>query len=109
MSDTSKTILSVVSAILAVVAFVLNVGNAKKAIKYSNQYPMAAVVTNVSTATDKVTVQDFNGNLWQFNGCEDYEIDDLVACIVDGKGTAEIKDDVIISARYSGALEGWAK
>lgn len=78
-------------------------------VEKKNIYGMTAVVTNVSQATDTVTIEDFNGNLWQFKGIEDWEVDDIASCVMDNQGTAEIKDDVIISARYGGYWKGWAE
>lgn len=74
-----------------------------------NLYGMTAIVTNVSQDTDTVTIEDFNGNLWQFEGTEDWAINDVVSCIMDSQGTALIKDDVIIKVQYSGYFEGWTK
>jgi len=70
-------------------------------------YGMTAVVTHISEATDTVTIKDFNGNLWQFKGVEDWALNDVASCVMDGKGTALIKDDVIVKVRYSGYFDGW--
>lgn len=75
--------------------------------KISHYYGMTAVVYNISEATDTVTIKDFNGNLWQFKGVEDWALDDVVSCIMDDKGTTLIKDDEIVKVRYSGYFEGW--
>jgi hypothetical protein len=74
-----------------------------------NLYGMTAIVTNVSQATDTVTIEDFNGNLWQFEGIEDWAVNDVVSCVMDGQGTDLIKDDVIIKVQYSGYFEGWTR
>ena len=72
-----------------------------------NLYGLTTVVFDVSYATDTVTVEDFNGNLWQFDGVEDWVKGDICTLVMDSKGTAEIKDDTIISVHYSGYFEGW--
>lgn len=72
-----------------------------------NLYPMTAVVTAVNYETDMVTMRDFNGNLWQFEGCEDWSKNDVVACIMNDKGTPIIFDDEIVDLHYEGWLEGW--
>ena len=54
-----------------------------------------------------MTVEDFNGNLWQFDGAEDWVEGDICTLIMNSKGTEEIKDDTIISVHYSGYFEGW--
>lgn len=74
---------------------------------FSEDYPMTAIVVDVSRANDKVTIKDYNGNLWQYTGVEDYEVGDVVSCIMNSKGTEYIKDDVIIKVKYSGSFEDW--
>jgi len=76
----------------------------------NNLYPLATIVEEIHEANDLVTVRDFNGNLWQFyleESGEDWEIGDICSIIFDSKGTEDIKDDEIISVRYSGWMEGW--
>ena len=99
-----KEILIVVLLVVAVLGTVFTI---RGTIQRSNWYGMTAVVTHVSQANDTVTIKDFNGNLWQFKGAEDWSVDDVVACIMDNKGTELIKDDAIVSVRYSGYFEGW--
>lgn len=70
-------------------------------------YPMTGVVLHVSEETDLVTIKDFNGNLWQFSGVEDWNPDDVVSCIMDDRGTPQIHDDKIVKVRYCGYFEGW--
>ncbi len=73
----------------------------------ANEYPLTTVVFEVSKETDIVTVVDFNGNLWQFKGTEDWEVGDICSCIMKSKGTSLIKDDEIKKTRYDGWVEGW--
>ena len=47
-----------------------------------------------------MTVEDTTGNLWSFNGAEDWEINDTCALIMDDNSTKDIRDDIIISTRY---------
>lgn len=61
-------------------------------------YPLTTTVTEIKN--DTVTVEDSNGNLWSFNGAEDWEVGDGCALIMDDNSTSEIVDDVIISAKY---------
>ena len=72
---------------------------------HKNDYPLTALVVDVSQATDKVTVKDVNGNLWQFDGAEDWLVGDIVSCIVDNNRTEEIADDKIVKVRYNGTIE----
>lgn len=61
-------------------------------------YPLTTTVTKIEN--DTVTVEDSNGNLWSFNGIEDWQVGDGCALIMDDNSTSEIVDDVIISAKY---------
>ncbi len=74
-----------------------------------NLYPLTTEVYDISEATDTVTVIDYNGNLWQFKGVEDWNLEDICTCIMDSKGTDLIKDDEIVKVRYNGWFEGWQK
>ena len=72
-------------------------------------YSMGGVIVETSYANDMVTFRDFNGNLWQFQGVEDFSVNDCVSVIMDSKKTPEIRDDEIISVRYDGWLAGWSE
>lgn len=61
------------------------------------------VVTQLDYNTDTVTCVDAVGYEWQFYGCEDYAINDMVCTLMDNNGTEDtILDDIIIDAEYSG-------
>lgn len=64
----------------------------------SHLYPLTTTVTQINN--DTVTVEDSNGNLWSFDGAEDWEVGDGCALIMHDNSTSEIVDDVIISAKY---------
>lgn len=49
-----------------------------------------------------VTVEDANGFIFEFFGCEDYFLNDIIICIIDNKGTKIILDDEIIDTVFSG-------
>ena len=70
-------------------------------------YPLTALVGNLAYETDTVEVFDFNGNVWYFEGIEDWNVGDVCSMIMDDNGTDEVFDDIIICARYCGWLEGW--
>ena len=66
-------------------------------------YAMTAQVYRLDYEADIVTIEDANGNLWDFEGCEDYCEGDLVSCVMWDAGTPEtIYDDHILSTRFSG-------
>lgn len=88
--------------IAVIIATIMNLTPATE-----NLYPMTAVVCAVDYKADVVTMRDFNGNLWEFEGCEDWLVNDVVACIMSDNGTSIIFDDEIIDMHYEGWLEGW--
>lgn len=63
-------------------------------------YPDAMMVTEVKD--DVVTVETATGNIFAFNGAEDYEVGDMVATIMCSNGTDEVTDDSILCVRYAG-------
>lgn len=85
--------------ILSVIITVAIVVNAKPK---SEHYPTTTVVISVDRTTDTVTVEDFTGNLWEFEGCEDWQVNDICSMIMSDNATEDIRDDEIISVRYSG-------
>lgn len=90
---------------LAIVAAFTDLSLAKlyNANQQNHLYPLTTTVTEVND--DTVTVEDSNGNLWSFNGAEDWKINDSCALIMDDNNTKDIRDDVIISTRYQGRME----
>lgn len=66
------------------------------------QYPTCGTVTEINRENGKVVVKDFNGNLWAFEGSEDWIEGDICAMIMSDEGTPEIYDDVIVQVRYCG-------
>ena len=74
--------------------------------KIDSFYPECGIVIAVDyyeghEAWDsKVTFQTGNGNMFSYWGGEDMEVGDVIACIMDDKGTPEVSDDEVISVRY---------
>lgn len=66
----------------------------------STLYPETGKVVEI--CNDVVTVETSTGNLFAFYGAEDWFVDDTVSMIMDSCGTANVKDDVIITVKYSG-------
>ena len=67
-------------------------------------YPMTALVTEVNSASDLVTVTNANGLQYQFYGIDDWIEGDVASLIMNDNGTELVYDDEIVSARYSGIL-----
>ena len=64
-------------------------------------YSRSAVVVGIDYTADIVTVEDSTGNLWTFDGVEDYDLRDRVSLTMSDNGTDwNIKDDRIIEVRY---------
>lgn len=68
----------------------------------NSNYPLTTVVVKINEDSDIVTVKDYNGNLWQFKGIEDWAIGDICSMIMSPSKTEKIYDDVILSTRYNG-------
>jgi len=66
-------------------------------------YPYAGVVCNLDYENDIVTIGNGADTFgWSFYGCEDWELGDLCAVIMDDNGTPDnVYDDIVVQARYS--------
>ena len=96
MKNTKSYVLSVIviSLIIALFCFAANHS------AVNDLYAKSAVVTHLNNVTDIVTIQDSNGFCWEFEGCEDWQVGDHCACVMNDKGTQQIFDDEIISVKY---------
>lgn len=65
------------------------------------RYALTTCVVEVDRDNDIVTCEDYNGNLWEFYGAEDWEIGDCVSLLMNSKGTEKIQDDTIENAKFS--------
>ena len=74
-----------------------------------NLYALTTQVVQVDYENDVVVCQDFNGDLWEFEGCEDWLYGDIASMVMNDKGTPEKYDDEIVSVRYGGWLDGFPK
>lgn len=85
---------------LAIVAAFTDLSLAKlyNANQQKHLYPLSTTVTQINN--DTVTVEDATGNLWSFDGTEDWQVGDGCALIIHDNSTKDIRDDVIISAKY---------
>lgn len=107
-NKTGKKVAIIIIIVLLVIYFLIGVGiyvGVYKT-KVEHTYATTGFVTNVNYETDIVTVEDYNGTLWQFEGCEHWMVDDLCTMLMDSNGTDKILDDRIVSVRYSGNIEG---
>lgn len=74
-----------------------------------NLYALTTQVVQVDYENDVVVCQDFNGDLWTFEGCEDWLYGDIASMVMNDKGTPIKYDDEIISVRYGGWFDGFPK
>ena len=73
------------------------------AMAVDNFYTRTGLVVDLDYDTDTVTVVDGADLVWQFTGCEDYCVGDLVEILIQKAGDPEnIFDDVIYSTCYAG-------
>lgn len=73
----------------------------------SKTYPKTTQVVEIDKAHDIIILEDYNGFLWEWGGCEDWQIGDIASLIMEDNGTPIIYDDEIVSIRYGGAFENW--
>ena len=76
---------------------------------YAETYALTTVIVSLDYDADVVECMDFNGNVWAFDGCEDWQLMDVCSMVMDDAGTESIYDDAIINCRYDGWLEGWTE
>lgn len=67
----------------------------------NHTYGMLAVVTDLDLIEDLVSVSNWNGDVWQFYGVDDWCVGDLVVLVMHDNSTKDsIYDDIILSAYY---------
>lgn len=70
----------------------------------NDYYPMTTIVREIDNKNDIVTVENNNGELFQFTGIEDWQINDICSLMLDNNGTENIYDDIIIKTIYDGKI-----
>lgn len=101
-----------ISALVILVVIVCGVcigANANEGRNFNENhiYSLTTVVEYVDYDHDKVYCKDFNGEVWCFNGCEDWIEGDIASMVMFDNGSKIIYDDEIISIKYCGWFEGW--
>lgn len=87
--------------IVTILSFILSFSSFNQSC-VNKVYPKAMQVIELNYDTNEIVCIDSNNFKWIFLGIEDYEINDLVVCIMDNNCTQEIFDDSILSVQYSG-------
>ena len=107
---TRKTTIIITIAFFAVIALIAGFAtfavNAHVNNTADRLYPLNTVVQEINEKTDTVTCADYNGNLWEFYGVEDWQEGDFATMIMDTCGTTNIFDDEIVKVEYNGNVEG---
>ena len=120
MSNIKSTILSIITLIIVLVIVnyaYINVTNGAtkyndnnensnntldtKLVNTDNLYILKTTIKEINDKSDIVTVITDNGNMYQFYGIEDWQINDKCLLIMDSKEVNNAKDDVIIKEIYT--------
>ena len=70
------------------------------ALSLGNVYPQTLVVTGIND--DVLTLETATGQVYEYDGVEDYMLGDVVSVMFYDNGTELIYDDIIVDIRYSG-------
>ena len=70
-------------------------------------YPQTFVVIDTDYTNDVLVMMDFNGNVWEWEGVEDWDCGDVGSAIMEDNDTPIIYDDAIIDILYTGLFDGW--
>lgn len=85
---------------LMVIITIFNVFGHAEPVKESNLYPSLFKVIDLLEADNVVVMADDEGNIWEMEDIETWEIGDYMAVVMNDNGTKEIEDDTIVSVRY---------
>ena len=93
------TLIAVIHVLLCGI-FEVNVALSED-LNYEHVYPKLGVIVEFDYAEDLVFVADWNGDIWSFEGTEDWTLWDYVNMIFHDNGTPDdIYDDVILMTYY---------
>lgn len=95
--------LFVVWCAIVIVATLMNVYTCASA----ETYAKTTIVVSVDYDADAVECVDFNGNVWAFDGVEDWYVGDFATMLMEDNDDNNIYNDTIVSVRYDGWLSGW--
>lgn len=68
-------------------------------------YSLTTVVVNIVEDENLVVCEDFIGNVWEFEGIEEWDIGDIAFLLMFCNETDEIEDDEIVNAFYGGYID----
>lgn len=102
-----RKIVLVIASLLIASAMLCNNNNntkVKKTKQINDYYPMTTIVREIDNKNDIVTVENNDGELFQFIGIEDWQINDICTLMLNNNGTENIYDDIIIKTIYNGNI-----
>lgn len=68
----------------------------------SRLYPQSFEVVAIDKEADTITLIDNTGNLWDWEGVEDWQKGDKASAIMDNNDTPTIYDDKIVKLHFAG-------
>lgn len=71
----------------------------------SRVYPLCSIVIEVNHTENYIAIEDFTGNVWEWEGVEDWHEGDIAAMIMHDNNTEIIYDDIIMDIAYNGWVE----
>ena len=78
----------------------------EQATEPAKEYPQTFIISEIDREADLIYLETFSGMVYTWEGCEDWEVNDLAAAIMNDNGTPDnITDDTIEMLRYSGYLD----
>ena len=102
-----RKIVLVIASLLIASAMLCNNNNnmkVKQKKQINDYYPMTTIVREIDNKNNTVTVENNDGELFQFIGIEDWQINDVCSLMLDNNGTENIYDDIIIKTIYNGNI-----
>ena len=100
MKTITITIIAIIVALAACMLCTAMTANTEQPAT-CERYALTTEIVEIDLDNDIVTCEDFNGNLWEFYGVEDWEIGDCASLLMNDQGTPSIYDDAIEGAHYS--------
>ena len=65
-------------------------------------YPSTGIIVEIDEDNNTFLVEDYNGQLWEVEGIEDFLLGDVVSMLMYSFGTQKVVDDEVIVVHASG-------
>ena len=70
-------------------------------------YPLTTIVIEINEDENTVACEDYDGNVWEFYGIENWKEGDLATLLMDACDVSNDYDDEIVEIRYGGNVKGF--